>query len=218
MSPIDRYVADAREAELASRLRERPRTIGDRPIKRRFRFHHLLVTVVVAAAAAWPLTPLAHAGPAEPTVPTRLQVPDGNKLFLVGHAVGVQIYVCNATADGYAWRLVAPRATLYGDNGKPIAAHFGGPTWQATDGSTVVGQRVDGVTVDRTAIPWLLLSAASHSAGPDGARLAETTFIQRIATSGGLMPAAEPCDAAAAGTQNEVPYSADYYFWKATGA
>ena len=218
MSPINQYVAAAREPELARRPLEHIRTIGDRLTKHRLRFHHLLVTVVVAAAATWPLTPLAHAGPTEPTVPSRIQVPGGNKPFLVGHAVGVQIYACNVTADGHAWSLIAPRATLYDDNGKPIATHSGGPTWQATDGSTVVGRRVDGVTVDPTAIPWLLLSAASTSTGPDGARLAETTYIQRIATTGGLIPPAEDCNAAAAGTRNEVPYTADYYFWKATGA
>ena len=184
-------------------------------MKRRLRFHHLLATVVVAAVAAWPLTPLAHAGPAEPTVPSQIQVPDANKLFLVGHAVGVQIYACNATADGFAWGLVAPRATLYDDNGKPIATHFGGPTWQATNGSKVVGRRVDGITVDSTAIPWLLLSAGSASAGVDGARLAETTYIQRLATTGGLTPPAADCNVATAGTVNEVPYTVDYDFWKA---
>ena len=117
-----------------------------------------------------------------PAVPDQIAVEDGHKLFLVGHAIGVQIYACNATADGYAWGLVAPRADLYGDNGKLIATHFGGPTWQARDGSSVVGSVVDGVTVDPSAIPWLLLSDASTSPGPDGDRLAGTTFIQRVAT------------------------------------
>lgn len=179
------------------------------------RFDRLLVAGIVAAAAAWPLTQMAEAGPAEPAVPTPIQVADGNKVFLVGHAVGVQIYSCNATAGGFAWSLLAPRADLYNDNGKLIATHFGGPTWQAVDASKVVGQRVDGVTVDGSAIPWLLLSAASTSAGLDGARLVETTFIQRIATTGGLTPPAADCNTETAGTVTEVPYTADYYFWKA---
>jgi hypothetical protein len=180
------------------------------------RFDRLLVTGIVAAAAAWALPQVAQARPAEPVVPTAIRVDDGNKVFLVGHAVGVQIYSCNATAGGFTWGLVAPRADLYDDKGKLIATHFGGPTWQTTDGSKVVGQRVgDGVTVDASAIPWLLLSAASTSAGPDGARLVETTFIQRIATTGGLTPPAAYCDTETAGTVTEVPYTADYYFWKA---
>ena len=186
-------------------------------MKRFIRFDRVLVAGIVAVAAAWPLAQAAQAGPAEPVVPTRIKVEAGNKVFLVGHAVGVQIYSCNVTTSGYAWGLVAPRANLYDDSGKLIITHFGGPTWQAKDGSKVVGQRVDGVTVDSTAIPWLLLSAPSKSAGSDGDRLVATTFIQRIATTGGLNPPAGDCNAATAGARREVPYTADYYFWKATG-
>ena len=62
-----------------------------------------------------------------PDVPYDIQVGAGNKVFLAGHATGVQIYSCNGAG---AWTLVAPRADLYGDNGKLIATHFGGPTWQ----------------------------------------------------------------------------------------
>jgi len=184
-------------------------------MNRFIRFDRLLVAAIVALAAAWPLAQVARAAPDAPDVPTRIEVPDGNKVFLVGHALGVQIYSCNVTSSGFTWGLVAPRADLYDDHGKLIATHFGGPTWQATDGSKVVGQRVDGVTVDANAIPWLLLSAASTTAGPDGARLVATTFIQRVATTGGLTPSAEDCNSDIAGTVSEVPYTAEYYFWKA---
>jgi hypothetical protein len=158
---------------------------------------------------------LAEAGPAEPVVPNAVAVPAGNKLFLVGHAVGVQIHTCAATPAGYRWSFVAPRASLYGDNGKLLMAHFGGPTWQAGDGSTVVAGVVDRATVDPTAIPWLLLAATSTAAGPDGDRLAGTTYIQRLATTGGLAPAPAGCNESTAGTTAEVPYTADYTFWKA---
>jgi hypothetical protein len=174
-----------------------------------------LVPAILALAAVWSLAPVAAAGPAEPVVPATIDVEDGNKLFLVGHAEGVQIYGCSATPSGFGWALVAPRANLYNDKGKLLMTHFGGPSWQAKDGSKVVGQRVDQVSVDAGAIPWLLLSAASTSAGPDGDRLAGTTFIQRIATTGGLAPAAADCNASTAGDRVEVPYTADYYFWKA---
>ena len=111
-----------------------------------------------------------------------------------------------------------PRANLYGDNGKLIATHFAGPTWQAKDGSRVVGRRdAPPVTVDGTAIPWLRLAAASTSVGDDGDRLAGTSYIQRVATTGGLAPAAATCNAATAGDVEEIPYTADYYFWKAVG-
>jgi len=45
-----------------------------------------------------------------------------------------------------------------------------------------------------------------------------TSYIQRIATVGGLAPPAAQCTAATAGTVAEVPYTADYYFWKHTGS
>jgi hypothetical protein len=182
------------------------------------RVRHALVASIVAAAAAWPLAQAAPAAPPEPDAPSEIRVPEGNKLFLIGHAVGEQVYSCDATASDFRWNVVAPRADLYGDHGKLIATHFGGPTWQATDGSNVVGRREAGITVDATAIPWLRLSAASASVGPDGDRLAGTTFIQRIATTGGLVPPAADCNATTAATEADVPYTADYYFWKATGS
>jgi len=44
--------------------------------------------------------------------------------------------------------------------------------------------------------------------------LVGTTFIQRLNTTGGLPPAASECDATTVGTRAEVPYTADYYFWR----
>lgn len=184
------------------------------------RSHRLILSGIIAAAAAFaaPLTSTVHAGIAGPDVPTKIAVGTGNKVFLVGHAVGEQIYRCNSTAGGFAWGPSTPRANLFDDDGNVIATHFGGPTWRYKDGSGVVGQRVDGVTVDPTAIPWLLLSKASTTAGADGDRLTNTTFIQRTATTGGLAPAAAECNTTTAGTSVEVPYTADYYFWKKTGS
>ena len=173
--------------------------------------------MILAVAAAGPFAQVASAGPSEPVVPSRIAVEEGHKVYLVGHAVGVQIYSCNATATGYGWGLVAPRANLYDDNGKLIMTHFGGPSWQAKDGSKVVAQRVDQVSVDPSAITWVLLKATPPTAGADGDRLAQTTFIQRVATTGGLAPSAAECNAESVGDVVESAYTADYYFWKATG-
>jgi hypothetical protein len=180
-------------------------------MRRFIRFNRLLLVGIVAAAAVLSLAQVAQAGPPPPVVPKKIQVPEGNKVFLVGHAIGVQIYSCN----GVVWSSAVPRANLYDDHGKLIITHFAGPTWQAMDGSRVVGKVVDLVTVDPTAIPWVLLSATT-TPGPDGDRLVATTFVQRIATTGGLAPPAADCNAATAGTVAEVPYTADYYFWKHT--
>jgi len=173
----------------------------------------LFVTGIAALAVAVPLTGVATAGPPAPEVPDGIAVEEGNKPFLVGHAGGVQIYRCN----GAAWALFAPRANLYGDSGQLIATHSAGPSWQAKDGSKVVGRRIkDPVTVDPTAIPWLLLEPTSVTPGADGNRLVGTTFIQRINTTGGLAPAASTCNPDTAGAETEVPYTADYVFWKET--
>jgi len=182
-------------------------------MQRSTHLRRLLFVGVAAAMLASPTAQLAHAEPDAPTVPSKIAVDPGYKVFLIGHAVGVQIYSCN----GASWTFVAPRANLYGDNGQLITTHFAGPRWQARDGSVALGSRVDGVTVDPTAIPWLLLSAKSE-AGLDGDRLAGTKFIQRIATVGGIAPPAADCNAGTAGAIEEVPYTADYVFWKAIDA
>src|SRR3954466_12557477 len=93
-----------------------------------------LAVAIVAAAATLSMTQIANAQPTAPEVPPAIQVPDGNTVFLVGHAKGVQIYTCNGT-----WGSSTPDAKLFDDNGELVAKHFAGPTWQAKDGSKVVG-------------------------------------------------------------------------------
>ena len=149
---------------------------------------------------------VAQAGPPPPSVPESIQVSDGSKVFLIGHAVGVQIYSCN----GSGWSFVAPRANLFDDQGELIITHLAGPTWQAKDGSMVVGHAEVSVSVDPAAIPWVQLSAASTTPG----QLGNTTNIQPIATTGGLAPPAADCNAIRAGTVADILYTADYYFWK----
>ena len=173
---------------------------------------------LAALVAALTIAPGALAGPAAPAVPTDIAVPEGHKPYLVAHADGVQIYDCLSVSGGYAWRLAAPRATLTDDQGKTVASHYGGPTWEARDGSKVVGKRDGFVNVDPTAIDWLRLVADSTSAGADGDRLLGTTYIQRIDTVGGLAPAAADCDADTMSERREIPYTADYVFFKATGS
>jgi hypothetical protein len=172
----------------------------------------IISSALAAVAVSGALANAAHAGPTPPTVPADIQVEAGNKVFALGHATGVQIYACNGTA----WTFVAPRANLFDDHGRFRISHFAGPTWQHLDGSSVVGELVNPAPVEG-AIPWLLLSAKSTSRGAFGNRLAKTTYIQRINTRGGLAPAAETCNAATAGTQAEVPYTADYFFWRGLG-
>lgn len=151
-------------------------------------------------------------GIARPDVPEILKAPPGEKVILVGHATGVQIYVCQAgTNPPFAWTLKAPEANLTDTSGKKIIHHFAGPTWKHIDGSEVVGKKVAQEDASKPdAIPWLLLKATSHAG--QGV-LTRVTSIQRIHTDGGVTRYAETCNASTNGNEFRSPYSADYYFY-----
>ena len=104
-------------------------------------------------------------GPARPEVPESLKAPAGEEVVLMGHATGVQIYVCQAeTEQKSAWVLKAPEAELTDATGKQIVHHFAGPAWKHIDGSEVTGKVVAQQDAPKPdAIPWLLLAAASHT-------------------------------------------------------
>lgn len=126
-------------------------------------------------------------------------------------ARGVQIYVCSAPVAGGApaWTLKAPHAVLF-QSGEAAVIHFAGPSWQALDGSLVTGVKTGSAPgPDATAIPWLLLQATSN--GAPGV-LADVTWIQRLATVGGVAPATG-CDVGHLNAQVLVPYRADYFFY-----
>lgn len=163
-------------------------------------------TLLAAGVATLALAGTAAAHhPSEPSLPAAIQVDKDHKVFLETHAEGVQIYGCTAAG----WSLVAPRATLYDRHGKLVATHFAGPTWQAKDGSHVKAQRVAGAPVAGT-IDWLKLQATETTPG----RFGRVSFIQRINTTGGVAPAASTCSADTLGAQREIPYTADYRFFK----
>jgi hypothetical protein len=144
-----------------------------------------------------------------PDVPPVLALPAGNRLAFALDAVGQQLYACRQNATGYGWVFVAPEADLLKPNGQIAGSHYAGPTWEALDGTTVVGARAAGVTVDPTAIPWLLLSAVSHSG--EG-RMSKISYIHRLDTTGGLAPTTG-CDAEHVDAIQGVDYTAKYYFY-----
>ena len=168
-----------------------------------------LIQVIGAFAA---LFVLVGAGPARPEVPDSLKVPVGEEVILAAHATGVQIYVCQAeSGHESAWVLKAPEAELTDETGKKIVHHSAGPAWKHVDGSKVTGEVVAKQDAPKPdAIPWLLLSAASHTG--EGI-LARVTAIQRIHTEGGLPPKASDCSVSANGKESRSAYSADYYFY-----
>jgi len=149
------------------------------------------------------------------SVPPALQVTAAVVLTRELRGSGVQIYECRQSPQGaphFAWTLQAPAADLADRSGKDVGRHYEGPTWEANDGSKVVGELVarDPGPVP-SAVPWLLLRATS-TAGKG--MFAKVRFIQRLNTVGGLPPQGG-CDSAHVGQRTRVAYSADYYFYSA---
>ena len=71
--------------------------------------------------------------------------------------------------------------------------------------------------VEPGAIPWLLLQVVGTGTGPTGgAFLTQATFIQRLNTSGGVAPATGCSSSGNVGAISLVPYTADYFFYKAS--
>jgi hypothetical protein len=126
-------------------------------------------------------------------------------------AKGAQIYTCKASNNAYAWSLKAPDASLADAKGNTIGKHFAGPSWQANDGSTVVGEPLNvSPSPDAGAVAWLVLHAKSHAGSGE---MASVQYIVRTHTEGGVAPATG-CDAAHAGKEVRVPYSAVYLFFR----
>ena len=150
-----------------------------------------------------------NAGAEGQDIPSDLKVPNGNALCLQAFGKGVQIYACPAgpttPAKPHAILLKGDR-----DEGDLVAIHYAGPTWEATDGSKVVGEKVASAPApDSDGVDWLLLKAKSHEG--DG-EFNQVTYIQRLYTDGGKAP-----EGGCNQDQGEVlvEYGAQYLFYAA---
>ncbi len=143
------------------------------------------------------------------TAPAALVPPAGNTLASVFKAKGVQIYGCTDTK----WVLIEPAASLVGITLSPVRAasalHFRGPSWESPDdGSLVEGTApVPAPSAAPASIPQLLITAKT-TRGPGV--FGGVTFIQRLATVGGVAPAT----ACTPGATASVPYQAVYRFFR----
>ena len=141
-------------------------------------------------------------------IPAKLALPQGGTEVGEFAAKGVQIYVCRVKGAATEWSFKAPEAELVDAQGRPFARHYAGPTWEAPDGSKIVGTALASEPAPKAgAIPWLLLSTESSASGV----LAGVRFVQRVNTSGGAGPTGK-CPTV--GTEQRVDYTADYIFYK----
>jgi hypothetical protein len=217
----------------ASRLKARTVNGGDIVSRSYFLILGRTASLAIASwatLAAQPVTP--------PPVPGNLQVEAGHKAFLKGSAEGTQNYVCLPSDSGLVGTFQGPQATVFvsfrwihSDVRQQLMTHFLSPnpdedgtparaTWQSSiDTSSAWAKKIeessDSDYVAPGAIPWFLLQVVGASRGPSGGRLlSETTFIQRVNTTGGKLA---PTACTLAGSIKFVPYTADYIFYRAVG-
>lgn len=181
----------------------------------RSQFNRIFQSLVLIALVTFVVTPALafdnSNGPVLPEECSSIRAPEGNKLAFHAYAKGVQIYRWNVITQ--KWDFLAPQAGLFAEENYfgEVGSHYGGPTWESKSGSKVEGRRVlgTGCTPDPNAVAWILLSKFRT----EGAGIfSSVTFIQRVNTVGGLAPVeAGMVD----GETKEIPYTAEYYFYKA---
>ncbi|PZO20243.1 MAG: hypothetical protein DCF26_03555 [Burkholderiales bacterium] len=179
----------------------------------------MIIKSTLAAAAALALTACAT-GPApmmysQAMLPAAVQVPMGHKVVMETVGAGDITYECRAKKDmagQFEWVFVGPDAKLMDRSGKQVGTYYGPPaTWQSNDGSKFTGTQVAVAPAAAGSIPLQLVKA--NPAMGSGA-MTDVTYVQRVATVGGVAPAMA-CGAANMGAKQIVKYQADYIFYKA---
>ena len=146
------------------------------------------------------------------SAPEQVRVPAGHAVKLLTVGIGEITYACREKADQpgtHAWTFVAPVAALYDKNKAVVGKYYGGPTWEAADGSKVSGKQL-GVAPGGIGNIALQLVQAAPATGMGA--MSGVSYIQRLNTRGGV-PADLPCSMANAGAEQKVGYQADYIFY-----
>ena len=165
----------------------------------------LMVPLVLAACAA-PMQ--------APDAPSAVTPPAGSKYSMTAVGIGEITYECRAkagAADAFEWVFVAPVATLYDSKKAVVGKYYGGPTWEAADGSKVTGKQLAVAPAAGTGNIPLQLVQANPATG-SGA-MTDVTYIQRLNTQGGVAPGTA-CAKENVGAKQQVKYQADYAFYK----
>lgn len=171
----------------------------------------IAAAIVLSACASTPGTP----GFSQQALPATVQVPAGHKVVMEAVGTGDIAYECKLkkdSADQFEWTFIGPDAQLTDRGGMNVGKYFGPPaTWQSNDGSKVTATQVAVAPAGAGNIPSQLVKA--NPAMGSGA-MTGVSYIQRVATRGGVAPGAL-CGAGNAGAKQKVKYQADYIFWKA---
>ncbi len=147
-------------------------------------------------------------------IPQNLAPPNTEKVAHQLFAVGYQVYRCSEKPDGkgFEWAFVAPEADLYDSAGRRVMGkHYSGPTWEAKDGSKIVGKVLTRAPAPNSQdIPWLLLEVTPSK---EKGLFSNIKHVQRVDTSAGSAPSA-PCSASNKGTEEKVHYTARYVMYR----
>lgn len=146
------------------------------------------------------------------SLPEAVKVPAGNMVAMETAASGDITYQCREKKDmagQYEWAFVGPDAGLKDRSGKIVGRYFGPPaTWESVDGGKVTGAQVSVAPNGAGNIALQLVKANASSGSMQG-----VSYVQRVATMGGVAPAAA-CGAGNMGANQLVRYTADYIFYK----
>jgi hypothetical protein len=168
-----------------------------------------------ACAGMSPMDTMQSPQAMQASLPDAVKVPTGNVVALQTVGAGDITYECRAKKDmagAFEWVFVGPDAGLKDRSGKVIGKYYGPPaTWESMDGSKVTGTQLAVAPASAGSIPLQLVKA--NPAMGMGA-MQGVSYIQRLATQGGVAPAAA-CSAANTGQKQVVKYQADYIFWRA---
>lgn len=178
-----------------------------------------VAALTLAACGSMGGSQMAQMAPAQPysqaSLPDVVKVPGGHVVAMETVGAGDITYECRAKASPageFEWVFVGPDARLMDRKGTQIGRYFGPPaTWENKDGSKVTGAQLAVAPANAGSIPLQLVKA--NPAMGAGA-MQGVTYIQRVATQGGVAPAAV-CAASSLGQKQIVKYKADYIFWRA---
>jgi hypothetical protein len=172
----------------------------------------ILTVSVLAACASGPMMGKPYD---QSMLPAAVKVPAGNRVAMETVGKGEITYECRAKAGAagqYEWVFVGPDAKLMDRSGKQVGKYFGPPaTWESMDGSKLTATQLAVAPNNASSIPHQLVKA--NPAMGSGA-MTGVTYIQRVATVGGIAPAM-PCAMGNMGSKQIVQYQADYIFYKA---
>ena len=174
-------------------------------------------TAVAALLAAGVTTAMAQAAFDQSMLPDAVKVPAGNKVAMETVGVGEITYECRDKKDAagqFEWVFVGPDAVLNDRSGKAVGKYFGPPaTWESSDGSKVTATQVAVSPASAGNIPLQLVKANPAKLVDGRGDLQGVSYIQRVATRGGVAPALA-CGSGSLGQRQVVTYQADYIFWK----